>query len=92
MSNYITEAGTIFWERAEPFIKMLGEHERQSFEDRIKQMNKRGRGGKGGFRNGGGGFVNDYEDFGFVDKSDDEKDWEDEEDEGPIVKRGNGGN
>lgn len=31
MTDYITEAGKIYWDRAEPFIKMLGQHEHQCF-------------------------------------------------------------
>lgn len=31
MTDYITMAGTIFWDRAEPFIRMLGDHELKSF-------------------------------------------------------------
>jgi 5'-3' exonuclease len=31
MDDYITEAGKIYWDRAEPFIKMLGDHEHQCF-------------------------------------------------------------
>jgi len=31
MKDYITDTGTIHWERAEPFIKMLGQHEDECF-------------------------------------------------------------
>ena len=44
MTDYITEAGTIYWDRAEPFIKMLGEHEHESFSERVKYMRTRGGG------------------------------------------------
>eukprot|EP00347_Sterkiella_histriomuscorum_P002677 403367227 len=47
MDNYITESGTIYWDRAQPFIKMLGEHEHESFIERVNQMRQRG-GGRGG--------------------------------------------
>jgi 5'-3' exonuclease len=35
MNNYITDAGLIYWDRAEPFINMLGKHEHDSFKKRI---------------------------------------------------------
>lgn len=35
MTNYITESGKIYWDRAEPFIRMLGESENESFKNRI---------------------------------------------------------
>ncbi len=38
MTDYITEAGKIYWDRAEPFIKMLGEHELESFKNRFEEM------------------------------------------------------
>lgn len=38
MTDYITEAGTIYWDRAEPFIRMLGEHELESFKMRIDSI------------------------------------------------------
>lgn len=38
MNNYITEAGKIYWDRAEPFIRMLGDHENESFKNRINRM------------------------------------------------------
>lgn len=38
MNNYITESGKIFWDRAEPFIRMLGEHENESFKKRIHSI------------------------------------------------------
>ena len=40
MTNYITECGLIYWDRAEPFIKMLGEHEHSAFKDRIHSIEK----------------------------------------------------
>lgn len=38
MENYITEEGRIYWDRAEPFIKMLGEHEHESFKNRVSKI------------------------------------------------------
>jgi 5'-3' exonuclease len=38
MDDYITEAGKISWHRAEPFIHMLGEHELQSFKERLASI------------------------------------------------------
>ena len=38
MSDYITEAGLIYWERAEPFINMLGKQEHDSFKERINSI------------------------------------------------------
>ena len=38
MSDYITEAGKIHWDRAEPFIKMLGDHEHDSFKNRMHSI------------------------------------------------------
>ena len=38
MTNYITEAGKIYWNRAEPFIKMLGDHEHESFKKRMHSI------------------------------------------------------
>lgn len=38
MTDYITEAGKIYWDRAEPFIKMLGDHELESFKNRIHSI------------------------------------------------------
>jgi hypothetical protein len=38
MSNYITEAGKIYWDRAEPFIRMLADHEAVSLKNRIVSM------------------------------------------------------
>lgn len=38
MNDYITYSGTIYWDRAEPFIKMLGEHEHESFSNRMNTM------------------------------------------------------
>ena len=38
MSDYITESGKIYWDRAEPFIRMLGEHENESFKKRIHSI------------------------------------------------------
>jgi 5'-3' exonuclease len=38
MENYITHDGTIHWDRAEPFIWLLGEHENETFKNRIDEM------------------------------------------------------
>ena len=38
MTDYITEAGMIYWDRAEPFIRMLGSHELESFRMRIDSI------------------------------------------------------
>jgi 5'-3' exonuclease len=38
MDDYITEAGKIYWDRAEPFVKMLGNHELTSFKMRIDSI------------------------------------------------------
>lgn len=41
MTNYITESGTIHWDRAEPFIWLLSELENEVFKDRIDKINER---------------------------------------------------
>jgi 5'-3' exonuclease len=38
MTDYITEAGKIYWDRAQPFIEMLGKHEVDSFRLRIESI------------------------------------------------------
>lgn len=38
MTDYITEAGKIYFDRAEPFIRMLGDHELESFRNRIDSI------------------------------------------------------
>ena len=38
MNDYITNAGLIHWDRAEPFINMLGEHENEAFANRMKSI------------------------------------------------------
>lgn len=38
MNDYITESGKIYWDRAEPFIQMLGNHELESFKMRVKSI------------------------------------------------------
>ena len=40
MKDYITHAGKIYWDRAEPFIKMLGDHELESFKNRVHSIKK----------------------------------------------------
>jgi 5'-3' exonuclease len=35
MQGYITDSGTIHWDRAEPFIWLLAEHENEVFKNRI---------------------------------------------------------
>lgn len=44
MPDYITESGTIHWDRAEPFIWLLAEHENEVFKNRIDQIEDRRRG------------------------------------------------
>lgn len=41
MEDYITDSGTIHWDRAEPFIWLLGEHENEVFKNRIDEMSSR---------------------------------------------------
>lgn len=38
MDDYITNAGKIFWDKAEPFVRMLGEHEHESFKKRMHSI------------------------------------------------------
>ena len=38
MNDYITQAGQIHWDRAEPFINMLGSHENEAFSKRMKSI------------------------------------------------------
>jgi len=38
MTDYITEAGKIHWDRAEPFIKELADHEVYSIKNRLVSM------------------------------------------------------
>lgn len=38
MNDYITFEGKIFWDRAEPFIELLGKHEHQVFINRVKTL------------------------------------------------------
>jgi len=38
MTDYITDAGTIHWDRAEKFIELLGAHEGQVFQSRIDEI------------------------------------------------------
>lgn len=44
MTDYITENGTIHWDRAEPFIWLLAEHENEVFRSRIDQIKSKQRG------------------------------------------------
>lgn len=41
--DYITENGTVHWDRAEPFIWLLAEHENDVFKNRIDQIEDRRR-------------------------------------------------
>ena len=41
--GYITENGTVHWDRAEPFIWLLAEHENDVFKSRIDQIEDRRR-------------------------------------------------
>lgn len=43
MSDYITDSGTIHWDRAEPFIWLLAEYENDVFKNRIDQIEDRRR-------------------------------------------------
>jgi 5'-3' exonuclease len=43
MTNYITQNGTVQWDRAEPFIWLLAEHENEVFKARIDQIEDRRR-------------------------------------------------
>jgi len=38
MTDYITDSGTIHWDRAEPFIALLGRHEHQVFCNRVNTL------------------------------------------------------
>lgn len=40
MTDYITENGRIFWDRAEPFIGMLAKHEDTVFSQRVEQLKR----------------------------------------------------
>ena len=41
MSDYITDSGTIHWDRAEPFIWLLAEHENDVFKNRLDQIKEK---------------------------------------------------
>ena len=41
MSDYITDQGQIYWDRAEPFIELLGKHEHQVFINRVKTLDSK---------------------------------------------------
>jgi len=38
MTDYITDEGQIYWDRAEPFIALLGKYEHQTFINRVKTL------------------------------------------------------
>mmetsp|Transcript_11739 Transcript_11739/g.17978 ORF Transcript_11739/g.17978 Transcript_11739/m.17978 type:complete len:92 (+) Transcript_11739:884-1159(+) len=38
MKDYITDHGQIHWDRAAPFIELLGTHEHQVFINRVKTL------------------------------------------------------
>ena len=38
MDDYITFEGKIYWDRAEPFIVLLGQHEQETFRRRINEI------------------------------------------------------
>lgn len=40
MTDYITHNGQIFYDRAQPFIALLGMHENKVFSKRIQTMEK----------------------------------------------------
>lgn len=41
MTDYITSEGVIHWDRAEPFIALLGKHEHQVFINRVKTLDQK---------------------------------------------------
>jgi 5'-3' exonuclease len=41
MTDYITDHGTIHWDRAEPFIALLGHHEHEVFQSRVKSLDEK---------------------------------------------------
>ena len=41
MTDYITDNGQIHWDRAEPFIELLGKHEHQVFINRVKTLDSK---------------------------------------------------
>jgi 5'-3' exoribonuclease 2 len=41
MTDYVTFQGQIFWDRAEPFIDILGKHEHQVFINRVKTLDQK---------------------------------------------------
>ena len=61
MTDYITEAGTIHWDRAEKFIELLGNHEKQVFQGRIDEIDyqRQRKGGGGQSARGGEDAKND---------------------------------
>lgn len=46
MSYYITDSGTIHWDRAEPFMALLGSHEHSVFSNRVEGQKSSRRGPK----------------------------------------------
>lgn len=41
MTDYITDQGQIHWDRAEPFIELLGKYEHQVFINRVKTLDQK---------------------------------------------------
>jgi 5'-3' exonuclease len=41
MKDYITDSGVIHWDRAEPFIAILGKHEHEVFLNRVKSLDRK---------------------------------------------------
>jgi 5'-3' exonuclease len=41
MTDYITNQGQIYWDRAEPFIAILGQHEHSVFISRVKTLDQK---------------------------------------------------
>ena len=41
MTDYITDQGTIHWNRAEPFIALLGHHEHEVYINRVKSLDQK---------------------------------------------------
>lgn len=41
MNDYITDCGLIHWDRAEPFIEILGKYEHLVFINRVKTLDEK---------------------------------------------------
>ena len=51
MDDYITNSGTIHWDRAEKFIEVLAAHEKQVFQGRIDEIDYRNKDSRRGGNN-----------------------------------------